>query len=76
MRLYFSSLAYVLLEALRRLGLAGTEWAEAQADTLRLKPLKIAAEVRITARRMWVRYRGGYFAWQNLFAAAYTALRC
>jgi len=33
LRLYFSSLAYVLVEALRRLGLAGTEWAEAQADT-------------------------------------------
>ncbi len=75
LRLYFSSLAYVLLEALRRLGLAGTEWAEAQADTLRLKLLKIAAAVRITARRMWVRYSSAY-PWQNIFAAAYTALRC
>jgi len=55
LRLYFSSLAYVLVEALRRLGLAGTEWAEAQADTIRLKLLKIAAQVRITARRIWVR---------------------
>jgi len=75
LRLYFSSLAYVLVEALRRLGLAGTEWAEAQVDTIRLKLLKIAAQVRITVRRIWVRYSSAY-PWQNLFAAAWTALRC
>jgi hypothetical protein len=75
LRLYFSSLAYVLVEALRRLGLAGTEWAEAQVDTIRLKLLKIAAQVRITARRIWVRYSCAY-PWQNAFAAAWTALRC
>jgi len=75
LRLYFSSLAYVLVEALRRLGLAGTEWAEAQADTIRLKLLKIAAQVRITARRIWVRYSCAY-PWQKVFAAAWTALRC
>jgi hypothetical protein len=75
LRLYFSSLAYVLLEALRRLGLAGTQWAQAQADTIRLKLLKIAAQVRITARRIWVRYSCAY-PWQNVFAAAWTALRC
>ena len=75
LRLYFSSLAYVLVEALRRLGLAGTEWAEAQADTIRLKLLKIAAQVRITARRIWVRYSCAY-PWQKIFAAAWMALRC
>jgi len=75
LRLYFSSLAYVLVDALRRLGLAGTEWAEAQVDTIRLKLLKIAAQVRITARRIWVRYSCAY-PWQNTFAAAWTALRC
>ena len=75
LRLYFSSLAYVLVEALRRLGLAGTEWAEAQVDTIRLKLLKIAAQVRITARRIWVRYSCAY-PWQNIFTAAWTALRC
>ena len=75
LRLYFSSLAYVLVEALRRLGLAGTEWAEAQADTIRLRLLKIAAQVRITARRIWVRYSCAY-PWQHVFAAAWTALRC
>jgi hypothetical protein len=75
LRLYFSSLAYVLVEALRRLGLAGTEWAQAQAGTIRLRLLKIAAQVRITARRIWVRYSRAY-PWQNVFAAACTALRC
>ena len=75
LRLYFSSLAYVLLEALRRLGLAGTEWAEAQSETIRLRLLKIAAQARITARRIWVRYSSAY-PWQNVFAAAWTALRC
>jgi hypothetical protein len=75
LRLYFSSLAYALMQALRRLGLAGTECAEAQVDTIRLRLLKIAAQVRITARRIWVRYSRAY-PWQHIFAAAWTALRC
>ena len=75
LRLYFSSLAYVLLHALRRLALAGTEWAAAQVETIRLRLLKIAAEVRLTARRIWVRYSCAY-PWKNLFVAAWSALRC
>jgi hypothetical protein len=54
-RLFFSSIAYVLLEALRRLGLAGTELAEAQCQTIRLKLLKIGALVQVTVRKVWVR---------------------
>jgi Transposase DDE domain group 1 len=73
LRLYFSSLAYVLLHALRRLALAGTEWATAQVETLRLRLLKIAAEVRLTARRIWLRYSRAY-PWKALFAAACVAL--
>ena len=53
-RLYFSSMAYVLLSALRRLGLAGTELAAAQCQTIRLKLLKVGALVRVTVRRVWV----------------------
>ena len=53
-RLFFSSIAYVLLEALRRLGLAGTELASAQCQTIRLKLLKIGALVRVTVRRVAV----------------------
>ena len=51
-RLLLSGLAYTLLDALRRIGLAGTEWATAQSDTLRLKLIKVAARVRLTARRV------------------------
>lgn len=54
-RLFCSSIAYVLLEALRRLGLAGTELAEAQCLTIRLKLLKIGALVRVTVRKVWVK---------------------
>jgi hypothetical protein len=54
-RLFCSSIAYVLLEALRRLGLAGTELAEAQCQTIRLKLLKIGALVRVTVRKVWVK---------------------
>jgi Transposase DDE domain group 1 len=53
-RLFFSSIAYTLLNALRRLGLVGTEMAEAQCQTLRLKLLKIGALVRVTVRKVWV----------------------
>ena len=54
-RLFCSSITYVLLEALRRLGLAGTELAEAQCQTIRLKLLKIGALVRVTVRKVWVK---------------------
>jgi hypothetical protein len=54
-RLFFSSVAYVLLGALRRLGLAGTELARAQCQTIRLKLLKIGALVRVTVRKVWVK---------------------
>jgi hypothetical protein len=73
LRLYFSSLAYVLLQALRRLALAGTEWASAQVETIRLRLLKIAAEVRLSARRIWVRFARAY-PWKSFFAAAHAAL--
>ncbi len=75
LRLYFSSLAYVLVDALRRLALSGTEWATAQVGTIRLRLLKIAAEVRLTARRIRVRYSNAY-PWKPLFVAAWQALRC
>ena len=52
MRLYFSALAYTLVEALLRLALKGTEWAQAQVDTIRLKLFKIGAIVRISVRRI------------------------
>ena len=58
-RLFCSSIAYVLLEALRRLGLAGTELAEAQCQTIRLKLLKIGALVRVSVRKVWAKLSSG-----------------
>jgi Transposase DDE domain group 1 len=52
LRLWFASLAYVLVTALRRLALAGTELAQATAGTIRLKLLKLGALVRISVRRI------------------------
>ncbi len=60
LRLYFSSIAYVLLQMLRRLGLEGTELAKAQCSSIRLKLLKIGALIRITVRKVWVSLAGGY----------------
>jgi hypothetical protein len=54
-RLFLSSIAYTLLEALRRLGLAGTSMARAQCQTIRLRLLKIGALVQVTVRKVWVR---------------------
>ncbi len=51
-RLLLSSLAYVLLEAIRRLGLKGTELARAQVATIRLKLLKIGAVILRNTRRV------------------------
>jgi len=53
-RLWFSSVAYLLMHALRRLGLTGTDLARAQCVTIREKLLKVAARVRITVRKVWV----------------------
>jgi Transposase DDE domain group 1 len=51
-RLWFASMAYVLLCALRRIGLAHTQFAQATCGTIRWKLLKIGALVRISMRRM------------------------
>jgi arsenate reductase len=52
LRLWFASMAYVLVCALRRIGLAHTQFAEATCGTIRLKLLKIGALVRISVRRI------------------------
>jgi len=52
-RLMLSSLAYLLLEAIRRLGLKGTELAQAQCGTIRLKLLKIGAVMLRNSRRVY-----------------------
>ena len=52
LRLWFASFAYVLLEALRRIGLRHTQFAAATCGTIRLKLLKIGAQVRRSVRRI------------------------
>ena len=52
LRLWLASFAYVLLCAVRRIGLAHTQFAEATCGTIRLKLLKLAGLVRISARRI------------------------
>src|SRR4029453_13702652 len=54
LRLWFASFAYVLLEALRRIGLRHSQFANATCGTIRLKLLKIGALVRISVRRIKV----------------------
>lgn len=52
LRLWFSALAYVLVQAIRRVGLSGTELAEAQAGTIRLKLLKLGARILFVGQRL------------------------
>jgi hypothetical protein len=73
LRLYFSSVAYVLLQMLRRLGLEGTELAQAQCSSIRLKVLKIGALIRITVRKVWVSLARGY-PYVTLFRQVYEKL--
>jgi hypothetical protein len=54
LRMWFASFAYVLLEALRRIGLRHTQFAVATCGTIRLKLLKIGAQVRKSVRRIKV----------------------
>jgi len=60
LRLYLSSIAYILMHDLRRLALKGTELEQAQCTTIRLKLLKIGAQIHVTFRRVWIRMAGGY----------------
>jgi hypothetical protein len=74
LRLYLSSIAYLLLQGLRRLGLQGTTMAQAQCQTIRLKLLKIGALVRVSVRKVWVCFSSGYPD-QVLFAHVFRRLR-
>ena len=73
LRLYFSTFAYQLMQGLRRLGLKGTEMAQAQCQTIRLKLLKIGAQIRVTVRRVALSLAGGY-PFREIFRATYANL--
>ena len=74
LRLWFASMAYVLFCALRRVGLAHTQFAEAICGTIRLKLLKLGALVRVSVRRIKVAIASAC-PWQDEFALAYARLR-
>ncbi len=60
LRLYLSSAAYMIMHALRRLGLKNTDLARAQCQTIRLKLLKIGAQIRLTVRNVWISMSEAY----------------
>ncbi len=60
LRLYFASFAYVLMHGLRRLGLTGTAYANAQCTTIRARLLKIGARVQVTVRKVWLSFSEAY----------------
>ena len=74
-RLYLSVMAYILVSGLRRLGLQGTDLAKAQVSTIRLRLLKIGAQIRVTVRRVWISLASS-FPLQSEFATIYSNLRC
>jgi Transposase DDE domain group 1 len=73
LRLWFAATAYVLLCALRRIGLARTEFAEATCGTIRLKLLKLGALVRNSVRQIKVAISSAC-PWQGEFALAHLRL--
>ena len=60
LRLWFASLAYLLMERMRALGLRGTQLSRATAGSIRVKLLKVAAQVTISVRRVYVQLSSAY----------------
>jgi len=73
LRLWFSSVAYTLMIALKTKGLKGTKLANAQCNTIRLKLLKVGARVKVTVRRIWVSLSQSC-PYQHIFEQAYDNL--
>ena len=73
LRLWFASMAYVLMAALRRIGLAGSRFADAACGTIRLKLLKIGALVRLSVRRLKLAMPSS-FPYQQEYRSAYVLL--
>lgn len=75
LRFYLSAMTYILVSGLRRVGLKGTELAQAQVSTIRTKLLKIGAQIRISVRKVWVSMASSY-PWQDLYQQVWSNLRC
>ena len=74
LRLWFAAFAYVVMAALRRIGLGGTELARATCGTIRLKLLKIGALVTVSVRRVKIAFASSC-PQQEVFAIAHHRLR-
>lgn len=74
LRLWLSSVAYVLINTLRELGLKGTQFEKAQCHTIRLKLFKIGAAIRVTVRKVWVSLSTSY-PYAETFKHVYDNLR-
>jgi hypothetical protein len=74
LRLWFSSLAYVMLNELRSVGLRGTRMAEATCQSIRLKLLKIGAHMKVSVRRVVFSMASGYSD-QDLFRSVLENLQ-
>jgi len=72
-RLWEAVLAYLLLERMRTQGLGGTELERATVGSLRLKLLKIAAQVSVSVRRVYVQFCSAY-PLQELFRLCHRRL--
>jgi len=75
LRMYFSAMAYILVDGLRRLALTATDMANAQVQTIRLRLFKIGAQLRFSVRRIWISIASS-FPRQQTFQQALAALRC
>jgi O-acetyl-ADP-ribose deacetylase (regulator of RNase III) len=73
LRLWLAAFAYMLLERLRALGCRGTELARATAGSIRLKLLKVAAQVTVSVRRVYIQLSSAYPR-QNLFRLCHARL--
>lgn len=74
LRLWFSSIAYVLMNALRQRCLAKTELQNAQVGTIRTKLLKLGALITVSARRILIAITSSSPS-KHIFAAAYRCLK-
>jgi hypothetical protein len=73
LRLWLATFGYLLLERVRTLGLAGTQLGRATVGSVRLKLLKVAAQVRVSVRRVYVQLSSAY-PWQELFRLCHRRL--
>jgi hypothetical protein len=74
LRLWFSSLAYVIMNELRKRALKATEFERATCETIRLNLLKVGAQVRVSVRRVYVSLASGY-PYQEVFCKILSTIR-